>query len=218
MFCSSSPSASCGYIYSSKTITRSDKMTVNIMLFFALFLHRFLCLAAKCRTYEFDIGFDNCTENDGGTSRRQSGSECIFSCNIDTTICVYASWYATWVVSSSGTQYVLGFVSYTSSSTSGATFTALWTNDTDTRPRLTTGNLRLDNKTGKVHLSPCTSGGYSIECHMTVCRVSATPFPPTVPHPPTLLRSSATIPKLSNPIISLLIMTIISVLYAILLS
>ncbi|CAP08060.1 m16 protein [Murine cytomegalovirus (strain K181)] len=200
------------------TIPRPYKMTMNI-LFFALFLHRFLCLAAKCRTYELDFGLDNCTENDGGTSQRQSGGECIFSCNIDRTVCASASWYATWVVISSGTQSVLGFASYTSSSTSGATFTALWTNATDTRPRLTTTDLRLNNKTGQVHLSPsCTSGGYSIECHMTVCRVSATPFPPTVPHPPTLLRSSATIQKLSNPIISLLIMTIISVLYAILLS
>ncbi|ACE95525.1 m16 [Muromegalovirus C4A] len=194
-------------------------MIISRPLFFALFLQRFLCTTAKCRTSDLNVALDTCAEHDAGTLQKQDTGECIFSCNIDSTLCVYASWYATWVVSSSGTQYVLGFVSYTSSSTSGATFTALWTNDTDTRPRLTAGNLRLDNKTGKVHLSPsCTSGGYSIECHMTVCRSSTTPFPPTVPHPPTLLRSSATIPKLSNPIISLLIMTIISVLYAILLS
>ncbi|CCE56688.1 m16 protein [Murid betaherpesvirus 1] len=200
------------------TIPRPYKMTVNI-LFFALFLQRFLCTAAKCREYDLDIALDACKEQDGGTLQKQDTDKCIFSCNIDRTVCASASWYATWVAFSSGTQYVIGFVSYTSSSTSGATFTDLWTNSSDTRPRLTIDKLKLDNKTGEVHVSPsCSSSGYAIECHVTVCRSSTTPFPPTVPHPPTLLRSSATIPKLSNPIISLLIMTIISVLYAILLS
>ncbi|AWV68270.1 m16 protein [Murid betaherpesvirus 1] len=200
------------------TIPRPYKMTVNI-LFFALFLQRIMYIAARCTTYDLDIALDTCAERDGGTLQRQNADECIFSCNIDTTVCTSASWYATWVVfSSDGTQYVLGFASYTSSSTSGATFSDMWTNSSDTRPRLTIDKLKLDNKTGEVHVSPlCSSSGYSIECHVTACRSSTTPSPPTVPHPPTLLRSSATIPKLSNPI-SLLVMTIISVLYAILLT
>ncbi|AWV68107.1 m16 protein [Murid betaherpesvirus 1] len=194
-------------------------MTVNVLLL-VWFLQRSLCIAARCSTYELDITPDTCEERDGGTSQRQNSGECIFSCNFDKSVCAYASWYATWVTLSSGTQYVIGFASYTSTSASGATFTGLWTNVSDTRPRLVTDKLRIDNKTGNVHVSSCSSSGFSVECHMTVCHSSSTPSPTTVRRLPTdhVSNTFSRLGSSATTITSLFIMTFINVFYAILLS